>query len=78
MDKKIDLHSTEMNEVVKEVREMRMKISEECGHDLNRLIAYYQKVGEEMRKTGKYKFVDPEPPAEKPAPTESTRGEAAD
>ena len=49
MDKKIDLHSTEMNEVVKEVREMRMKISEECGHDLNRLIAYYQKVDKEMR-----------------------------
>ncbi len=27
----------EMNEVVKEVREMRMKISEKCGHDLNAL-----------------------------------------
>ena len=78
MGKKIDLCSTEMNEVVKEVREMRMKISEECGHDLNRLIAYYQKVGEEMRKSGKYKFANPEPPAEKPAPPESTRGEAAD
>jgi hypothetical protein len=78
MGKQIDLHSTEMNEVVKEVREMRMKISEKCGHDLNRLIAYYQEVGKRLRKTGKYKFVDPEPPAEKPAPTESTRGEAAD
>jgi hypothetical protein len=78
MGKQIDLHSTEMNEVVKEVREMRMKISEECGHDLNRLLAYYQKVGEEMRKSGKYKFIDPEPPAEKSAPTESPRGEAAD
>ena len=65
MDKKIDLCSTEMNEVVKEVREMRMKISEECGHDPYRLLAYYQKVGEEMRKSGKYKFVDPELPAEK-------------
>ena len=73
MDKKIDLRSTEMSEVVKEVREMRMKISEKCGHDLNRLFAYYQKVGEEMRKSGKYKFVNPEPPAEKPAPTESPR-----
>ena len=78
MDKKIDLHSIEMNEVVKEVREMRMKISEECGHDLNRLLAYYQEVEKEMRKSGKYKFVDPEPPAEKPASTKSTRGEAAD
>ena len=78
MCKKIDLCSPEMNEVVQEVREMRMRISEECGHDLNRLIAYYQKVGEEMRKSGKYKFVDPEPSDEKPASTESTRGEAAD
>ncbi len=78
MRKNIDLCSPEMNEVVKEVREMRMKISEKCGHDLNKLFAYYQEVEKEMRKSGKYKFVDPEPPAEKPAPTESTRGEAAD
>ena len=78
MSKKIDLCSTEMNEVVKEVREMRMKISEECGHDIYQLLAHYQEVGKRLRKTGKYKFVDPEPPAEKSAPTESTRGEAAD
>ena len=77
MDKKIDLRSTEMSEVVKEVREMRMKISEECGHDLYRLLAHYQEVGKRLRKIGKYKFVDPEPPAEKPTSTESTRGEAA-
>ena len=78
MVKHEDLLRPEMNEVVKEVREMRMKISEECGHDLNKLLAYYQKVEKEMRKSGKYKFVDPQPPAEKPAPTESKRGEAAD
>ncbi len=78
MDKKIDLCSPEMNEVVKEVREMRMKISEECGHDLYRLLAHYQEVGKRLRKTGKYKFVDPEPPAEKPVSTKSTRDEAAD
>jgi len=78
MCKKIDLCSPEMNEVVKEVREMRMKISEECGHDLYRLLAHYQEVGKRLRKTGKYKFVDPEPPGEKAAPTESKRSEAAD
>ena len=78
MDKKIDLRSTEMNEVVEEVREMRMKISEECGHDLYRLLAHYQEVGKRLRKSGKYKFVDPEPPDEKPASTKSARGEAAD
>ena len=78
MVKHEDLLNPEMNEVVKEVREMRMKISEKCGHDLNRLIAYYQEVGKRLRKTGKYKFVDPEHPDEKSASTESTRGEAAD
>ena len=78
MEKKVDLRSTEMNEVVKEVREMRMKISEKCGHDLNKLFAYYQEVEKEMRKSGKYKFADPEPSTEKPASTESTRDEAAD
>ena len=78
MEKYSHLLNPEMNEVVKEVREMRMKISEECGHDLNRLIAYYQKVGEEMRKSGKYKFADSEPSVEKPASTESTHGKAAD
>ena len=78
MVKREDLLRPEMNEVVKEVREMRMKISEKCGHDLNRLLAYYQKVGEEMRKSGKYKFADPEPSAEKSASRESARGEAAD
>jgi hypothetical protein len=78
MEKIRDIQTEEVSGVVEEVREIRYKISEECGHDLNKLIAYYQKVEKEMRKSGKYKFVDPEPPAEKPTSTESTRGEAAD
>ena len=78
MEKIRDYQTEEVSGVVEEVREIRMKISEECGHDLNRLLAYYQEVEKEMRKSGKYKFVDPEPPAEKPAPTKMTRGEAAD
>ena len=78
MEKYSHLLNPEMNEVVKEVREMRMKISEKCGHDLNRLLAYYQKVSEEMRKSGKYKFHDPEPPAEESASKKPTQGEAAD
>ena len=43
---------------MEEVREMRRKISEEFGHDLSRLVAYYQEVENEMRKSGKYKFSD--------------------
>lgn len=49
--------------IMEEVREMREKISAEFGHDLNRLVAYYQEVENEMRKSGKYKFADP--PSEK-------------
>ena len=78
MEKIRDSQTEEVSGVVEEVREIRMKISEECGHDLSRLIAYYQKVGEELRKSGKYKFADPEPSDEKPVSTEPTRGEAAD
>ncbi len=46
------------------VREMRQKISAEFGNDFNRLVAYYQEVENEMRKSGKYKFADL--PSEKP------------
>ena len=45
--------------IMNEVREMRRKISAEFGHDLNRLVAYYQELENEMRKSGKYKFADP-------------------
>ena len=44
--------------IMDEVREMRRKISAEFGHDLNRLVAYYQEMENEMRKSGKYKFAD--------------------
>ena len=49
--------------IMEEVREMRRKISEEFGHDLSRLVAYYQELETEMRKSGKYRFADP--PSEK-------------
>lgn len=74
MEKSKDCQTEEVSGVVEEVREIRYKISEECGHDLDRLIAYYQEVEKELRKSGKYKFVDPEPPSEKPA----SKDEAAD
>ncbi len=78
MGKKIDLLNPETNEVVKEVREIRYRISEKYGHDINRLLAHYQEVEERLRKTGKYKFVDPELPAEKPTPIESPEDKVAD
>ena len=45
--------------IMDEVREIRRKISAEFGHDLNQLVAYYQGLEDEMRKSGKYKFADP-------------------
>ena len=50
--------------IMKEVQEMRHRISAEFGHDFKRLGAYYQELQREMRKSGKYKFADP--PTEKP------------
>ena len=52
--------------IMKEVREMREKISAEFGHDLNRLVAYYQELENEMQKSGKYKFADPPSEESKP------------
>ena len=46
--------------IMEEVREMRRRISAEFGHDLKELVAYYQELEAEMRKSGKYKFVDPQ------------------
>ena len=74
MEKIKDYQTEEVSGVVEEVRKIRYEISEECGHDLSRLIAYYQEVEKELRKSGKYKFADPEPPAEKPV----SKKEAAD
>ena len=45
-------------EEVKELRRIRHEISEEFGHDINRLVAYCQKIEEELRQSGEYKFAD--------------------
>ena len=70
------INNEEMSEVVKEVREMRSKLSAEFGHDRSLLYAHYQEVEKELRKSGKYKFA--EPPKEEPEPSKSANVEAAD
>ncbi len=45
--------------IMEEVREMRRRISAEFGHDFNKLAAYYQKLDNEMQRSGKYKYADP-------------------
>ena len=66
--------TNEMSDVMKEVREMRLKISEEFGNDLAKFIAHCQEVEKEWRKSGKYRFVR----SEEPESTEKANIEAAD
>ncbi len=58
---------------VEEVRKARHEISEECGHELHRVVEYYRKVEEELRQSGRFRFEETtstaasscEPPAPK-------------
>ena len=75
MDNTNLINGEEVCEVVKEVREMRYKLSAEFGHDRSRLYAYYREVEKELRKSGKYKFA--KSPEDKSKSPESTDVEAA-
>lgn len=46
---------------IDEIRKIRYKISARCDHDVGKLIAHYQELEKEYRKSSKYKFVDPPP-----------------
>jgi len=45
------------NPIIKEVREARHRISEECGHDVKRLLKRYQEMAQKRRASGKYRLV---------------------
>ena len=59
-----------------EIRRIRREIAARFDHDVDKLIAHYQALEEEYRKSGKYKFVDP--PDEKPEAAKSDNEKAAD
>ena len=44
---------------IDEIRRIRREISERFDHDVGKLLAHYQALEREYRKSGKYKFVDP-------------------
>ncbi len=46
---------------INEVRRIRHQISEECGHDVDRLVSYYQKMEEDLRASGEFRFADDRP-----------------
>ena len=59
-----------------EIRRIRREISARFDYDVGKLIAHYQALEREYRKSGKYKFVDPSD--EKPEAKQSRNEEAAD
>ena len=63
-------------EIVKDVREIRHKISARFGHDIGRMVEHYQEIQEKMRRSGKYKFADP--PNAEPKISESADIEVSD
>ena len=54
---------------IDEIRRIRREISARFDHNVGKLIAHYQALEKEYRKSGKYKFVDP--PTKKPKTMES-------
>ncbi len=63
-------------EIVKEVREIRHKISARFDHDVGRMVAHYQELQEQMRQSDKYRFA--ELPNKEPKISESTDTETSD
>ena len=41
---------------VKAVRQVRHEISEECGHDVRKVAAYYRTVENELKGSGDFRF----------------------
>ena len=44
------------NDEIAEIRKIRHQISEECGHDIRKIAAYYRQVEEELKKSGDFRF----------------------
>ena len=41
---------------IKIVRQVRHEISAECGHEIDRVVAYYRRVEEELKRSGRFRF----------------------
>lgn len=44
------------NDEIAEIRKIRHQISEECGHDIHKVAAYYRQVEEELKQSGQFHF----------------------
>ncbi len=60
------------DEVIREVRRVRHEISRRCGHDVHKVVACYRAFQEELKRSGEYRFFQPEKPdpvvMDKPGP----------
>ena len=48
------------DEVIHEVRRVRHEISRRCGHDAHQVVAWYRAFQDELKRSGKYRFFQPE------------------
>ena len=54
---------SEMNEgEIAAIRRIRHEISEECGHDVHRVAAFYRTVQDELMESGEFRFAESRPP----------------
>jgi len=44
------------NDEIGEIRRIRHQISEECGHDVRKVAAYYRQVEAELKESGTFQF----------------------
>ena len=44
------------DEEIKTIRKVRHEISEECGHRVDKVVAYYRAVEDELRRSGEFRF----------------------
>jgi hypothetical protein len=56
------------------IRQVRHEISAECGHDVDRVVAYYRGVEEQLRRAGRFRFAAC---AARREPTEAAKCESA-
>ena len=52
------------DEEIRIIRRVRHEISAECGHDVDRVVAYYRRVQEEIKRSGRFRFAACAAPAE--------------
>ena len=64
------------DEVIREVRRVRHEISRHCNHDVHKVVACYRTFQEELKRSGKYRFFQPEE-SDDAATCESDAGDRA-